>query len=218
MQPDEENFLMGPQVEARRYQAIFVRTRSCLGCLLAYNLPTQYLCWCLPNLNLQFSLNHQTYLPNSLLDASPWWSHNYLKIPAGKKKNSWSKTESMTSLLLKYLSSSLVSNQGNDTTTQLLKPVAQVIIFKSSLSFIFHILSNFFILPSKYFPKPSMTTLQSCLLEKLFIFWYFLPCKREPKQTLCGHKRTLLELSAPLLTFPGRMKWLLWQVNFRKIN
>lgn len=68
-----------------------------------------------------------------------------------------------SSLLPKYLSSLVGSSQGIILpSTWLLKPVAQDIVFKSSLSFILHILSNFFILPSKYFPKPSMTTLQSC--------------------------------------------------------
>ena len=66
---------------------------------------------------------------------------------------------------------------------QLLESVAQGILFKSFLSFIPHIPSNFLIQSPKYFPQ-ILNNNSSKLLENLFVLsWCFLPCKGETKRT-----------------------------------
>ena len=131
---------------------MFMRIRSCLGCLLTVSQP---------DLQVDDSKTHThsslpiTYLPNCLMDAS-------IDGPTRTSKCSQSKTDPIT-FLPQYLSPPVFSNQGMILPSiQLLKSVAQGILFKSFLSFIPHILSNFLILSPKYFPQILIIIVQSC--------------------------------------------------------
>lgn len=180
-----------------------MRIRSCLGCLLAYSLPTETLGWWLSNLHLQFSLNHQTFLSNSPLDASTWWAHKYLRNPASLR-------QPMTSLLPKYLSSPVVSNQGMILPPSCLSrvPKASSSSPPSPLSSTYYQISSFYL--QNIFPNHLWQHLKT-VREKNYFSSLDVSCHVQGNPNghfldANGHSWNSLP---PCSLSPRRMKWLL---------